>query len=295
MHHEHEHEHKKQNIKKLWLILSLTVLYMFAEFVGGYISNSLALMADATHMFSDAAALGLSIFAAWLSMKPATFEKTFGYHRTEIFAAFINGIMLFVIAGFIIYEACIRIVNPPDINAPVLIFVASGGLLVNIISARILHSSSEDNLNLKGAYLHILGDMLGSLGAIIAGLAIYFFDLHILDPIISFFISALILISAFRLVSETVDILLEASPAGVNVENIHQALLNLPNIEGVHHLHVWSITSGKISLSVHIVTTSSDFRQTLSSAQKLLKDNFNIDHVTIQVEPINFHDGDASF
>lgn len=291
----HEHNHKRQNIKKLKLVLSLTVLYMLAEFIGGYISNSLALMADAAHMFSDAAALGLSIFAAWLSMKPATFEKTFGYHRTEIFAAFINGVMLFVIAGFIIYEAFQRIANPPDINAPVLIFVATGGLLVNIIAARILSSSSKDNLNLKGAYLHILGDMLGSLGAIIAGVAIYFFDLHIFDPIISFVISALILFSATRLVSETVDILLEASPTGVNVENIHKALLDLPDVVDIHHLHVWSITSGKISLSVHIVTESSDFQHILLSAQKLLKKDFNIDHVTIQVEPVNFHDGEANF
>lgn len=268
---------------------------MLAEFIGGYISNSLALMADAAHMFSDAAALGLSIFAAWLSMKPATFEKTFGYHRTEIFAAFINGVMLFVIAGFIIYEAFQRIANPPDINAPILIFVATGGLLVNIIAARILSSSSKDNLNLKGAYLHILGDMLGSLGAIIAGVAIYFFDLHIFDPIISFVISALILFSATRLVSETVDILLEASPAGVNVENIHKTLLDLPYVVDIHHLHVWSITSGKISLSVHIVTESSDFQHILLSAQKLLKKDFNIDHVTIQVEPVNFHDGEANF
>ncbi len=290
-----EHNHKKENIKKLWFVLILTAVYMLAEFAGGYISNSLALMADAAHMLSDAAALGLSIFAVWLSMKPATFERTFGYHRTEIFAAFINGLMLIVIAGFIIYEAIQRVVNPPDINAPILIFVALGGLIINFIAAWLLNSASGDSLNIKGAYLHVLGDMLGSLGAIIAGLAIYFFDLHILDPIISFVISGLILFSAVRLVSEAVDILLEASPAGINVENIHKALLNLPDVNEVHHLHVWSITSGKISLSVHIVTSSSDFQHILLSAQKLLKKDFNIDHVTIQVEPVNFHDGEANF
>jgi len=268
---------------------------MIAEFVGGYFSNSLALMADAAHMLSDAAALGLSIFAAWLSMKPATFERTFGYHRTEIFAAFLNGIMLFVIAGYIIYEACLRIVNPPDVNAPILIFVALGGLVVNILSARMLHSSTEDSLNIKGAYLHVLGDMLGSFGAVIAGIAIFFFDLHILDPIISFFISALIFVSGFRLVSETLDILLEASPAGVNVENIYRALLALPDVEDVHHLHVWSITSGKVSLSVHIVSANHDFKSILLAAKTLLNESFNIDHVTIQIEPPDFHDGNSLF
>lgn len=273
----------------------MTVLYMFAEFVGGYISHSLALMADAAHMLSDAAALGLSIFAAWLSMKPANFEKTFGYHRTEIFAAFLNGVMLFVIAAFIIYEAFNRIANPPDINAPILIFVASGGLIINVASAMILHSSEEQNLNIKGAYLHVLGDMLGSFGAIVAGLAIYFFDYHLLDPIISFVISALILFSAFRLVSETVHILLEASPEGLNVANIHQALLCLPDVIEVHHLHVWSITSGKVALSVHLVITSENYQEVLCDAQKLLKETFEIDHVTIQVEPPDFCDGEATF
>lgn len=290
-----EHDHKKQNIKKLWMVLCITLLYMVAEFAGGYISNSLALMADAAHMLSDAAALGLSIFAAWLTMKPATFERTFGYHRTEIFAAFINGVMLFAIAGFIVYEAINRIANPPDINALVLIFVALGGLVVNIVAARILHSSDEQNLNIKGAYLHVLGDMLGSFGAIVAGLAIYFFDYHLLDPIISFVIAALILVSAIRLISETVNILLEASPAGVNVESIHQALLCIQDVIEVHHLHVWSITSGKVSLSVHLVTTNPDFQSVLCDAQKMLKEDFDIDHVTIQVESPGYCDGEASF
>lgn len=291
----HEHKHKKQNIRKLWFVFGLTVFYMIAEFIGGYMANSLALMSDAAHLLSDATALGISIFATWLSMKPATFEKTFGYHRTEIFAAFLNGVMLVGIAGFIIYEACLRFANPPDVNAPILIFVATGGLIINSTSARILHSSSSHNLNIKGAYLHVLGDILGSAGAMVAGLVIFFFDFHIADPIISFVIAALILFSAFRLVAETVEILLEASPAGINVENIHQALLNLPDVEGVHHLHVWSISSGKISLSVHIVNKSSDFKEVLQSAQKLLKETFDIDHVTIQVEPPDFHDGESSF
>lgn len=293
--HSHENEIKKENIKKLWLVFGLTVFYMLAEFVGGYISNSLALMADAVHMLSDAAALGLSIFAAWLSMKPANFEKTFGYHRVEIFAAFLNGVMLLAIVGFIVYEAILRLKNPPDVNAPILIWVATGGLLINIISAKILHSSCKDNLNVKGTYLHVLGDMLGSLGAVIVGIAILFFDLHILDPIISFLIASLILLSAFGLISEALDILLEASPSSINVESINNALLELPTVEGVHHLHVWSISSGKTALSVHIVTSSTDLCQTLIAAQTLLKEKFGLDHVTIQVEPPNFSAEQCSF
>lgn len=268
---------------------------MLAEFWGGYFSNSLALMADAVHMLSDAMALGVSIFAAWISMRPATFQKTFGYHRAEIFAAFFNGIMLLAIVGFIVYEALGRLKNPPDINAPILIVVATGGLIINIISAKILHSSKEDSLNVKGAYLHILGDMLGSFGAVVVGIAILFFDLHILDPIISFFIASLILVSAFRLISEALDILLEASPANIDVESINNALLELPMVEGVHHLHVWSISSGKTALSVHIVTSSPDLCETLLVAQKLLKEDFGINHVTVQIEPPNFSDGHCSF
>lgn len=291
----YEHNHKKQNIQKLKLVLGLTVFYMFAEFIGGYFANSLALMADASHMLSDAVAIGIAIFAVWFSMKPATFEKTFGYHRIEIFAAFINGVMLFVIAGFIIYEAFQRIANPPDVNAPILIFVALGGLFINIIAAWILGSANQKSLNIKGIYLHVLGDMLGSFGAVISGVAIYFFDLYILDPVISFIIAALILFSAVRLVSETTEILLEASPAGVDVEKIYQALLNLPDVKDIHHLHVWSITYGKILLSVHIVTESSDFEQVLLSAQKLLKNNFKINHVTIQIESPDFKDEKSNF
>lgn len=293
--HSHENQIKQKNIEKLWLVFGLTVLYMFAEFLGGYMSNSLALMADAVHMLSDAVALGLSIFAAWLSMKPATFEKTFGYHRAEIFAAFLNGVMLLAIVGFIVYEAFLRLKNPPDVNAPILIFVATGGLLVNIISAKILHASCKDNLNVKGTYLHVLGDMLGSLGAVIVGIAIFFFDLHILDPIISFVIASLILLSSFSLISEALDILFEASPAHIDVQRINNALLALPMVVEVHHLHVWSISSGKTALSVHIVTSTADLCQILVSAQKLLKENFGIDHVTIQVEPPNFSEGQCSF
>jgi cobalt-zinc-cadmium efflux system protein len=285
--HEH-HSNQTKNMKKLLIIFAMTVVYMIAEFVGGLLSNSLALMADAGHMLSDAAALGISIVAAWLSLKPASYSKTYGYHRAEIFAAFINGIMLVAISGVIIYEAYIRLMSPPEVKAPLLIIIATGGLLVNVASANILHSSSNDNINVRGAFLHVLGDLLGSLGAVIAGLCIYFFGFYLADPIISFVIAVLILVSAFRLIGESVDILLESSPSHIDVEAIQKALMALDGVVEVHHLHVWSISAGKVAMSVHIVVSDYGNHQILYDARNFLKHEFGINHATIQIEPVDF-------
>lgn len=295
MHNAHEHEHEEKNFKKIGVVFALTLVYMIAEIIGGVYANSLALIADAGHMLSDAAALGLSFFALWLSLKPASPEKTFGYFRTEILAAFINGITLIGISIFIIYEAYLRLINPPEVKASVLIGVAIGGFFINIISASILHSSSRENLNIRAAFLHILGDLLGSIGAIIAGLAILLWKFYPADPIISIIIAILILISAFQLVMEAIDILLESSPGNINVESIKLALIDIPFVEDVYDLHVWSISTGKVALSVHVVSDEGDYNKVLCAVTGILKEQFHINHLTIQIEPPGFDEKICTF
>lgn len=286
--HDHSNEHTIKNKNKLGIILILTTVYMIAEFVGGYFSNSLALVADAGHMLSDVGALALSFFALWLYLKPASAEKTYGYYRMEILAAFVNGLALVVISLLIMYEAYQRFLSPSLIKAPLMITIAIGGLIINLIGILLLHKSCKENLNIQGAFLHILGDLLGSVGAIIAGVMILVWKFYLADPIISVIISALILYSAINLINEAINILLEASPAHINVELLRKAILELDEIEDVHDLHVWSISSSSIALSTHVVTKSKDYNKILSEVQDLLNRKFQIDHLTIQVEGPEF-------
>ena len=221
MQHSHTcHSHKNGSNIKLGVILGLTGLFMIAEFIGGFYTNSLALTADAGHMLSDVGALALSYFSIWISNKPASSEKTYGYFRTEILAAFINGIALVAIALFIIFEAFMRMLTPPEVKAPIMIVVAIGGLIVNLIGAFLLHKDSKENLNIRGAFLHIIGDLLGSIGTIIAGIMILCWHFYLADPIISIVIAVLILYSSITLINEAVNILMEAAPSHINVENI---------------------------------------------------------------------------
>jgi len=268
---------------------------MITEFIGGYYTNSLALMADAGHMLSDVTALSLSFFALWLVQKSASPEKTYGYYRAEILVAFVNGITLVGIALYILYEAYYRFVNPPEVHAPIMIIIAFGGFIINTIGAVLLHRPSKENLNIKAAFLHVLGDLLGSVGAIISGLLILFWNFYLADPIVSCIIAVLILISSIRLVNEAVNILLEASPSHINVETIRTVLTELPSVIDVHDLHVWSISSKNIALSVHIVSEEADFKKVLCSADSILKEKFGIMHITIQIEPPGFHESGCFF
>ena len=295
-HHEHSHHHKHlSSRKRLSIVFLLTICYMCAEFVGGYFTNSLALIADAGHMLSDAAALGLSVFASWLAAKPASASRTFGYMRAEILAAFINGIFLIGIVLYISYEAYQRLLMPQVVHAPLMIIVASGGLLINIIGVKLLHGSSHSNINIRGALLHIIGDLLGSIGAIIAGLAIYFKGYYIADPIISFVISVLILFSAIRLVINATNILLEASPSHIDVETIRKELLQVSGVKNIHELHVWSVSSENISLSAHALINNNDHDQVLKDILHLLRDKFDIHHATIQIETKEFCEHECHF
>ncbi len=268
---------------------------MVIEFIGGFLTNSLALMADAGHMMGDVVALTISLFVTWIITKPASSEKTYGYYRMEVLAALINGLLLAVIAFFIVHEAFQRFDSPPEVKAPLMIVIALGGLVLNVIGIILLHSSSKENLNIKGAFLHLIGDLLGSVGALLAGIIIYIWGICIVDPIISFIIAGLILNSAIKLIMESSNILLEGSPSHVDVNKINNAILNLPEVIRIHDLHVWSISSQRVALSIHIVSDHPIPTTVLHKVDNLLRTDFDIDHLTIQVEPSDFLEQECDF
>ena len=290
--HEHHHCHSgsHNNSKSLLLVLFITTFYMVAEFAGGIYTNSLALTADAGHMLGDVAALGLAYFALWLSSKKAPIEKTYGYYRAEIFAALINGITLVFIAIAIIYEAYQRIKLAQNIDAMTMTIIATGGLVVNIIGAWLLHRGSEENINIKGAFLHVIGDLLGSVGAIIAGLLVYKYQLYIADPIVSTIIALLVLYSSINITNSAVQILMETVPKHINIKDVKDSINTINGVENVHDLHIWSIDSKSVSLSVHVVAEIINYERILCEIDSMLKDKFNIVHSTIQIEPKEFHE-----
>ncbi|MEX2534305.1 MAG: cation diffusion facilitator family transporter [Trueperaceae bacterium] len=270
---------------RLTWVLALVLLYMVAEVIGGLLANSLALLADAGHMLSDAGALTLSLFAIWVSRKPPTSEHTYGYYRTEILAALVNGATLVAISGYIFYEAFRRIGDPPAVQGGLMLSVALGGLLINVAGLLILNGGRNDNLNVRGAWLHVLTDTLGSLGAIAAGALIWAFGWHWADPSVSVLIALLVLYSAWGLLKETVNVLLEGAPGHIDVDAVRARILGCSGVDAVHDLHVWTITSGMPALSAHVVVRNEHFRQeTLRRVRVCLQDNFGIDHVTIQLE-----------
>lgn len=285
--HSHGHSHAPNNKKGLIIALSITTTIMLLEFFGGLLTNSLALLSDAGHMLNDAASLALSLFALWLSSKAATPQKTYGYHRFEILAALLNGVTLFIIAFYITKEAIARFSAPPEVASGSMIAIASIGLLANLISAWVLMKQSDvkNNVNVKSAYLHVLGDALGSVGAIIAGILMLAFGWYIADPIISVFVAVLILRGGWGVIKQTVHILLEGTPSSIQSEEVKQTLGNIPGVKNVHDLHIWTITSGLNSLSAHLLVTQDVDEQTiLQQAVKLMEEKFHINHCTIQVE-----------
>jgi cobalt-zinc-cadmium efflux system protein len=293
--HDHSHDHgltggmgahgREASRRTLKVVLGLTGAFMVAELVGGLLSNSLALLADAAHMFTDVGALGLSLFAIWFAQRPATDEKTYGYLRLEILAALLNGATLIILSFFIFAEAAERFREPVPIRGGLMLAVAAGGLAVNIVAALMLHRSAGENLNVRGAYLHVLGDLLGSVGAIAAAAIILVTGWTTADPLISIFVGALILVSSWKLVRESVDILLEAVPSHLNVPEIHAAIREIPGVSEVHDLHVWTVTSGYFAMSGHAVVDAPERTQeVLDAIREKMHDRFGIDHVTVQVE-----------
>ena len=289
--HSHGHSHAHGNQKRLLLTLILAGGYMIAEIVGGLLSNSLALLADAGHMFSDVASLGLSTFAIWLARQPSGSQRTYGFHRAEILAALFNGTSLVAVSLFIFKESWERLQSPPEVQGGLMMGIAVGGLLVNIAGLFILHGGREDNLNVRGAWLHVLSDALGSVAAISAGLLIHFFGWYWSDPLISAVIGLLILYSSWRLLAESVCVLMETAPSSVDVSQLKSALTEPAGVIEIHDLHVWTITSGLDSVSCHVVTDGSrPHDELLTELRTLVHNRCGIDHVTIQIEPQNFEE-----
>ncbi|MEW5806986.1 MAG: cation diffusion facilitator family transporter [Acidobacteriota bacterium] len=266
--------------------LIMTTVIMVLEFVGGWLSNSIALMSDAGHMLTDALALALSFFAILFASRPATARKTYGYYRLEILAALLNGVLLTIIAMGIFYESYERMVSPRLINVPLLVAIASIGFVANAIALAIL-SKRRENLNIRGAFFHVLGDTLSSIGVIIGGGIIALTGWQKIDPIIGMIIGTVIVYGSIRLIKESVDILLEAIPSGIELMDVSDAIESIEGIKEVHDLHVWCITTGMVALSGHIVVRKESFNrcdQILNTARRTLRDKFQIEHVTIQIE-----------
>ncbi|KOO47072.1 cation diffusion facilitator family transporter [Priestia koreensis] len=284
--HSHGHHHGSNNKKALGFSFILIAAYMIIEVIGGIWTNSLALLSDAGHMLSDAVALGLSYMAIKFGEKKATNSKTYGYKRFEILAAFLNGIALIVIAIFIFIESYHRFTNPPDVISSGMLTISIIGLLINIATAYILMRGDKDeNLNVKSAFLHVIGDMLGSIGAIVAALLIMFFNWGIADPLASVIVAILILVSGFRVTKESVHILMEGAPPGLDVDDIKKTLLALPAVSDVHDLHVWSITSDFPALSCHVVVRDqTEQASILKMVNNVLHDEYGLHHTTIQVD-----------
>jgi cobalt-zinc-cadmium efflux system protein len=264
--------------------LIMTSVFMVAEVVGGVVSNSLALLADAGHMLTDVGALAFSLFVAWLARQPATPKRTYGYLRFEILAALLNGATLLAVSAWIIWEAIGRLRSPEAVDTGVMFFVALAGLIVNIISARMLHGSADHSLNVRGAYLHVLSDLLGSVAAIVAALLSRYLGWGLADPVASILMTALIVRGSWKLVRESVDILLESTPAHIDVSVVRQKLESIEDVESVHDLHVWTLTSGVVAMSAHAVVREAAVHQKALEAMTAQAAAMGINHTTIQLE-----------
>ena len=287
--HPNSHDgHRQSQHSSLKIALTLTGIFMVLEFLGGLFTNSLALLADSGHMLTDVAALGLSLFAMRFSSRPATAAKTYGFYRVEILAALLNGATLLLISILIIYEAYFRLIAPPKIESKWMLIVAVSGLVVNLISAYFLHQSHSSNLNVRGAFLHVLGDLLGSVAAIVAGLLMLTKGWYLADPLISILVAILILYSSWLLMRDSVDILLEGTPVHISLQNIHDTLCQVEGVDSVHDLHVWTLTSGLHAMSCHAVLCGNpDHHQVLEKLSSIVRKQFEIEHTTIQLEEVS--------
>jgi cobalt-zinc-cadmium efflux system protein len=288
--HDHPH-HGAANRRRLSIALVLAAGYMLVEVAGGLWTGSLALLADAGHMLSDVAALALALFASWIATRPGGLRWTYGLARAEILAALAQGGALVAVAILVVLEAFERISTPSPVLGPGMLAVASGGLVINLLGLWILRAGRHESLNVRGAWLHVMSDALGSVGAMLAGALVWRFGWLWADPAASMAISALVLLSAWALLREAVDVLMEAAPRHLDLAEIESALGGLTAVVRVHDLHVWTIGSGEISLSCHLVAKDeSRGVELLSEAYRVLGSRFGIAHATIQIEPQTFED-----
>jgi cobalt-zinc-cadmium efflux system protein len=299
--HDHDHDHGHDHAghshgsvrasssgqRDLLIALGITFGMMVAEVVGGLLSNSLALLSDAGHMLADNIALLLSFFALKFATRPATERKTFGFYRLEILAALLNGVVLVLLSIYIIYEAYQRILHPEPVHGMMMLIVAAIGLVANIVGAGLLMKHSHANLNIRGAYLHIVGDALSSIGVVIGGILILTKGWDIVDPVLSIMISFVIIYGSWALVKESVDILLESVPKHVQVGAVEESINTVPGVREAYHIHVWTLTSGVYALSAHVLIDDqlvSGCRNIVDDIRAMLAAKFNILHSTIQIE-----------
>lgn len=283
----HGHSHRPAGpdaARRLRWALAITLAFLVAEVVGGYLSNSLALLADAGHMATDAGALGLSLFVSWFARQPSNNRKTYGYLRLEILAAFVNGASLLLISAWICWEAVSRLRAPEPTAGGLMLVVAVAGLLANLVAAWLLRPAPGDSLNVRGAYLHVLGDLLGSVGTVAAALVIGLTGWLAADPIASLVTTLLIVRGAWSLVRESVDVLLEATPAHISCDDVREVLLAIPGVDSVHDLHVWTVTSGVVAMSAHAVVPDEARHQDVLERAHAAMAPFGIGHITMQLE-----------
>jgi len=279
----------RRHTRRLGLVLGLTALFTVVEAVGGWLSNSLALLADAGHMLGDVAALGLALVAAWSARRPPDPARTYGYHRAEILAALFNAVTLIVIAIFVAVEAWERFAAPPDVRWTTMLAIGSTGLAVNVIAAWLLHGS-QHNLNMRGAYLHILGDLLGSIGVIIAALGTGYAGWALADPVASAVLSLIIVYGAIRLALQAVHVLMEGTPTHLDAREVQGELERLDGVAEVHDLHLWTLGAGRIALTAHLVADVDEpHGRLLRAATRMLSERFEITHTTLQIEPPGYN------
>lgn len=274
------------NERALWMALGLTSTFLIAEVIAGVLFQSLALLADAAHMFTDAAALAIAVAALRIARRPADAKRTYGYHRFEILAAAFNAVLLFGVALYILYEAYRRFNAPAEVQPLGMLVVATLGLAVNLLSMRLLLAGKDSSLNVKGAYLEVWADMLGSIGVIVAALVIRFTGWAWVDTLVAVGIGLWVLPRTWVLLKESLNILLEGAPEGVNVDEVARTMLAVPGVTGVHDLHVWVLTSGKNALTAHVVHAAGiDGAALIEPLKEMLADRFKVFHTTLQVEP----------
>lgn len=280
-HHDHDHPHQRHTL--IWA-LAITLGFAFVEAISGWLSNSLALLGDAGHMFTDASALGLAAFAAWLAKRPPSHRHSYGLVRVEIVAALINSLALIIIVIGITVAAIARLREPQPVSGGTVMVVAFIGLLVNLAVAWVLHHG-EQTLNTRAALLHVLGDLLGSVAALISGVVIYYSGWNTIDPLLSLLICALILVSSLRLLREVVHIIMEGVPFDIDLPAVGKSMAAVEGVDSVHDLHIWSVASGTIALSAHVVMKDAgQWQRVLSQLQALLHDRYDIHHTTLQPE-----------
>ena len=288
--HEHEghvHHEPRGLSRPLLLALAITVTFALVELVGGMLSGSLALISDSGHMFTDALALTLSLWASYVATRMANERQTFGLLRVEILVALVNGVVLVGVSLFIIYEAVVRLQSPQPIEGGLMLAIAVIGLVANLAGVLILREKAQENLNVKGAFLHVLGDLLSSVGVIVAAILVYLFDLQQADPVISIAISVIILYGSYRIISQSVYILLEFAPGNVNLAEVRNELLKVEGVVDVHDLHAWTLASGIYALSAHIQVMDQPLSTcscVVHDCEKVLREKFNISHTTLQLE-----------